>query len=253
MLEIVNYRKLVRRDMLEIISPSYRSLNGKSRTRILNRSISKMFQQMVLDKVHEPQRFKHGNSPAIVALDKAGAIILGVPFKQRIRQIKSDIGDYIHRQLPSNFRHINGVNRLEVDTILFCEETGVKLEKWILEKPIELFYGQEKIIIIPDVLLKLKFKNKSLSIFIEYDTGNENVRYKEPPIINQKIIKYKKYMLSKMWEKHFDKFPLIILVTEDLDRIQFFNKKCSENRIFGLGVYYKNYKNFLYNLINTVG
>lgn len=252
LLKIINYRKLVRRDMLEIISPSYRYLSSKNRTRIMNRSISKMFQSMVVDKVHEPQHFKRGNTPAVVALDRAGAIILGIPFKQRIRQIKQVLGgvEYIYRQLPINFRHINGVNQLEVDTILFCEETGNKLVQWVLEKPIEIFYGQDKIVLIPDVLMELKINNKSLLAFIEYDTGSENIRYKEPPTVRDKIIKYKKYMLSKLWENEFPNFPLLIFVTEDNDRINFFNRKCKENGILGIGVYYKNYSSFLQNLGN---
>ena len=250
LLKIINYRKLVRRDMLEIISPSYRYLNIKNRTRIINKSINKMFNSMVIDKVHEPQRFKQGNTPAVVALDRAGSLILGVPFKQRIKQNRHVLNgvEYIHRQLPSNFYHINRVNQLEVDTILFCEETGNKLSKWILEKPIKLLYGQDRIVLIPDVLLELKFKNKTVFAFLEYDTGSENLRYKEPPIIREKIIKYKKYMMSKLWEKEFPNFPLLIFVTEDLDRVDFFNKKCEENGIFGIGVYYKNYKELLYSL-----
>lgn len=252
LLEIINYRKLVRRDMLEIISPSYRYLSNKNRTRIINKSISKMFNSMVVDKVHEPQRFKRGNTPAVVALDRAGSLILGVPFKQRIRQNKYVLGgvEYIHRQLPANFRHINGVNQLEVDTILFCEETGNELSKWVIEKPIELFYGQDKVVLIPDVLLGLKLENRELFAFLEYDTGSENLRYKEPPIIREKIIKYKKYMLSKLWEKEFLNFPLLVFVTEDLNRVDFFNKKCKENGVLGIGVYYENYKEFLYNLSN---
>lgn len=247
LLEIINYRKLVRRDMLEIISPSYRYLSNKNRTRIINKSISKMFNSMVVDKVHEPQRFKRGNTPAVVALDRAGSLILGVPFKQRIRQNKHVLGgvEYIHRQLPANFHHINGVNQLEVDTILFCEETGNKLSKWVIEKPIELFYGQDKVVLIPDVLLVLKLKNKELFAFIEYDTSSENIRYKEPPIIRDKIIKYKKYKLSKLWEKELPTFPLLILVTEDENRIGFFNKECKKNGVLGVGVHSTRYVDFL--------
>lgn len=254
LLEIINYRKLVRRDMLEVISPSYRHL-GDNRTRIINRSLNKMFKNMVIDKVHEPQQFMKGNKPATVALDRAGCIYIGKPFKQRIRRDLSVINgvEYIHRYLPSNYRHINGINQLEVETILFCEDTGNELTEWVLEKPIELFYGQEEVVLIPDILMGIKPLYEPLNAFyayIEFDTGSENIRYKEPPIIRDKIIKYKKYMLSRLWEDEFEKFPIVIFVTEDDKRIGFFNKKCEENGLIGVGVYYKNYKNFMYSLSN---
>jgi len=256
LLEIINYRKLVRRDMLEVISPSYRYL-GDNRTRIINRSLNKMFKNMVIDKVHEPQQFMKGNKPAVVALDRAGALTLGVPFKQRIRHNKSVIKgvEYIHRQLPANYRHINGVNQLEVETILFCEDTGNELVKWVLEKPIELFYGGDKIVLIPDILLELKLvrePSRAFYAYIEFDTGSESIRYKEPPIIRDKVINYKKYMLSKIWEDEFPKFPMVILVTEDEKRTEFFNRKCRENGIVGLGIYYERYREFLEKIIDIL-
>lgn len=256
LLEIINDRKLVRRDMLEVISPSYRYL-GDNRTRIMNRSINKLFKSMVLDKVHEPQRFMEGNTPAIVALDRAGSLILGVPHKQRIKYIKNITGgsEYIRRELPSNFQHINGINQIEVDTISFCEDTGSELIEWVHEKPVELYYGQDKVSLIPDISMKLKLvRNDSdaFCAFIEFDTGTESIRYREPPIIRDKIIKYRKYMLSKLWENEYPKFPFLLLVTQDEKRIDFFNKKCRENGVAGLGVYYKNYKKFLYKLSNII-
>ena len=78
-----------------------------------------------------------------------------------------------------------------------------------------------------------------------FNTGAESIRYKESPIIREKILKYKKYKLSKIWEKHFEYFPALLLVTEDEKRIGYFNKKCKENNIVGLGVYYENYTKIL--------
>ena len=253
LLQIISDRKLVRRDMLEVISPSYRYL-GENRTLIINRSINKMFKSMVVDKVHEPQEFMKGNKPATVALDKAGAITLGVPFKQRIRHHMSVVrGDeYVTRSLPANYRHINGVNQLEVDTILFCEDNDSKIIQWVHEKPMELFWGQEKVLVIPDIIMELKLADKALFAFVEYDTGSESKREKEPPIIRDKIIKYRKYMLSGLWEDDYPQFPMLLLVTEDSNRIDFFNKKCKESGLLGMGVYYKNYSKFLEQLYNIM-
>jgi hypothetical protein len=246
LLEIINQRKMVRRDMLEIISPSYRNL-GDSRTRLMNRSVNKLFSNMCIDKVHEKQDFSSGNTPAILSLDRAGSLILGIPHRQRIKHIKSVVNGQtrITRRLPANYRHIHGVNQLEVETILFCEKTGSKIIRWHHEKPQELHYGNEKVVVIPDIGLELKVRQKPFYAFIEYDTGSENISHKEPKTISDKVIKYKKYKLSKLWEKDYPKFPMLLLVTEDEKRTQFFNRKCKENGLLGLGIYYENYRAFL--------
>lgn len=249
LLRIIYDRKLVRRDMLEIISPSYRNI-GDSRTRVMNRSIRKMFESMCIDKVHEESKYREGNSPAIIAIDKAGSLILGESHKPRIKHI--DSGGYIKRMLPINFRHINGVNQLEVETILLCESTGNELIEWVHEKPQELYYAQEKITIIPDVAMQLKLNGKPFYAFVEYDTGAENLRYKEPPIIKDKIIKYRRYKASSLWQNEYPYFPMVLLVTEDEKRVKFFTDKCKENGIRGFGVYYENYVKFLRHLTTMV-
>lgn len=253
LLEIINQRKMVRRDMLEIISPSYRNL-GVNRTRIMNRSMKKLFSNMCIDKIHELQGYLQGNTPAIYSLDRAGSMILEIPHKSRIKHIKNTVNGktYIYRRLPSNFRHVNGVNGLEVDTILFCEETGSEILEWCHEKPQELHYGEERIVVIPDVLMGLKINDRHFYAFIEYDTGSEGVREKEPRVIRDKIIKYKKYKLSELWTDEFNQFPIILLVTEDEKRTGFFNKKCKENGLLGLGIYRENYKEFLKRLTDMV-
>lgn len=246
LMEIINERKLVRRDMLEIISPSYRNI-GKNRTRLINKSLNKLFTQSCIDKVHEKQIMTKGNTPAIFSIDRAGSIILGQKHTQRIRQVKKSVGSkrYIHRELPLNFRHINGVNSLEVETINFCEDSDAEILNWSIEKECVFYYGQEKHVLIPDVKLSLKVNEKVYNIFLEYDTGSENIRYKEPPIIKNKILNYRKYKLSKIWENEFNNFPIVVLVTEDEKRTNFFNQKCKENGIIGVGVYRSNYNALL--------
>lgn len=232
--------------MLEIISPSYRNL-GINRTRIMNRSINKLFKNMCIDKIHEKQEFSSGNTPAILSLDRAGSIILGIQHKSRIKHIKSIVNGRtrITRKLPSNYRHIHGVNRIEMETILFCEDTGNEIVRWVHEKPQELHYANERVVVIPDLGVELKIAQKPFYAFIEYDTGSESKREREPPIIRDKIIKYKKYKLSRLWENEYPRFPMLLLVTEDENRTEFFNRKCKENGLLGLGIYYENYRTFL--------
>jgi hypothetical protein len=245
LLQIIKDRKLVRRDMLEIISPHYRHL-GSSRTRIMNRSIKKLFKNMCIDKVHESQGYREGNTPAIVSLDRAGSLILGIPHRPRIKQLNKRVNgiDCIIRQLPINYRHINGVNNIEVETILYLEEECGEIVDWIHEEAVKFHYGQEKVVIIPDVIMSLKFSDKhskTFHAFLEYDTGTESIRYKEPKIIREKIIKYRQYKNSHLWENDYHSFPIVLFVTEDESRVTFFNDKCEENGVSGLGIYRDNY------------
>lgn len=246
LLEIIHKRKLVRRDHLEIISPSYRNL-GRNRTIIINRAIRRLFRSMCIDKAHERKHYgEGGNHPCIVSLDRAGSIILGVNHRRRIIHSKHD--GYITRRLPSNYRHFNGVNMLEVETILHCEETGNELLEWVHEKPQEFFYGQEKVNVIPDISMTLKFntgRSKTFYAYIEFDTSSESPREKEPRIIRDKIIKYKKLKMSRIWEKDYPVFPALVFVGECEKRTEFWTKKCRENGLFGIGVHYENYSEFL--------
>lgn len=251
LLQLVYDRKLVRRDHLEIISPSYRIIEDKNVRRVLIcRAIKKMYQKMCLDKVHEPQEMGKGNTPSIISIDKGGSILLGVPHKQRISHTINLVNgkEYITRKLPANYRHINGVNQLEVETILFCERNNYVLVDWKIEQCKTFFHGQEKVSLIPDVIMVLNIGGKMSVFFVEFDSGSENVRYKEPPIIRDKIIKYRRYMTSRLWEeewwqKYFSKlvFPRLLFVTEDYKRIEFVNNKCKENGVRGYGIYYENY------------
>jgi Replication-relaxation len=253
-LQLVYDRKLVRRDHLEIISESYRNC-GDNRTRLLNRAIKKLYQSMCLDKVHEAQELGKGNTPCIVGLDRGGSMLLNVPHRKRIAHRKSLVKGrkYITRTLPANYRHINGVNQLEVETIQFCSETDTQLIGWHHEKPQEFVYGQERVAVIPDVSMELKVREKPLYAFIEYDTGSENRGYKDRfPIIKEKVIKYRKYKASKLWEDDYPYFPILLLVTEDDKRIPYFNQKCKENKIKGFGVYSENYVEFMKHLANMV-
>lgn len=243
LLRIVNERKLVRRDHLEIIHEEYRKA-GDTRTSILNRSISKLFQKLCLDKVHEEAEYRSGNLPAVVALDRAGALILGLDkkFKRRIKHDELRIINtkkHIFRELPSNYPHIHGVNQLEVDTILLCEELGIDIVRWDLEeKNTRLFMYNERYILIPDVFLLLRVNNKPFIAYIEYDTGKEDFRYKDKyPTLREKLEKYQKYKLSRTWKNEkwaeISPFPLLIFVAEDKKRIPYVNDK---GKLLGLKV-----------------
>lgn len=243
LLKIIHKRKLVRRDMLEIISPSYRNL-GPNRTRILNRSLTKLFKMSCIDKVHEKQTHMDGNTPAIVAIDKCGAMLLGVKHRPRIKRVTKTINgqEFIFRELPVNFKHINGINQLEVDTILFCEQSGSSLLNWVLEQEIKFHYGSEIVQIIPDVIAKIRMKNKDFALFIEFDMGTESARYTAPPKIKEKIMKYKKYRASGLYKSQF---PVLVFVANDKKRIDFFNSECEKIGLPGVGMFNEKYKTFL--------
>jgi hypothetical protein len=203
---------------------------------------------MILDKVHEVQEIGMGNTPCIVAIDKGGSILLGVPHKYRITHKLSKVKEtsYITRILPLNYRHVNGVNQCEVDTILFCEDTNNELLKWEVEVSATFFYNNEKISLITDAFVELKFGARNCLIFLEYDTGSENARRTTDfPIIYNKLVNYRRYFRSSVWQDKYKVFPLLLLVTEDGNRIEYFNKKCKELGLRGYGVYYEKYTNAL--------
>ncbi|WP_144510014.1 replication-relaxation family protein [Bacillus sp. FJAT-22090] len=261
LLQLVYDRKLVRRDHLETISPSYRKL-GVSKTRLLNRAIKKLYKNMVLDKAHEKQDIGKGNNPCIVAIDRAGSLMLGVTHKRRIihKASKHKGKEYISRYLPSNVQHINGVNQIEVETIIFCEENEYEILEWQLEQSRVFNYNDEKIILIPDVLMILDIKGKRLAVFIEYDTGSEGLREKKPKIVKEKLIKYKRYRSSNLWEneewqKHFEAkvFPLLLFVTSDYKRVEYWNKTSKELGVKSVAMYIDKYVDVLSKLVEVVG
>ncbi|HDX9563586.1 replication-relaxation family protein [Bacillus thuringiensis] len=238
LLRIVYERKLVRRDHLEIIVPAYRVLSKNSRVKVLNNSISKLFRMMCLDKMHEKAKIGNGNKPCIVAIDRAGSILLDVPHKRRIQHDKKILkgGEYIFRALPPNYKHIHGINQLEVDTILFCEENGCEM-KWIHEQHNQytFFYNQQKITFIPDVLFGIKINNKVIHSYIEFDTGKEDLRCKTNfPTLTEKLQKYRKFKYSNMWKEKFKRFPILLFVTEDEKRCKFVESKMKELGLQGI-------------------
>lgn len=261
LLQLIYDRKLVKRDHLEIISPSYRKL-GISRTRLLNRAIKKMYKNMILDKVHEKQEIGKGNNPCIVSIDKAGSLILGMPHKKRIiqRVSKHRGKEYIRRHLGANYKHIQGVNQIEVDTILLCDSSGYEILEWQLEQSKKFNYNEEKIVLIPDAFMILNINGKRLAAFIEYDTGSEGIREKEPKVLREKLIKYKRYKSSQLWDeeewqKHFDVkvFPLVLFVTLDEKRIEFWNRMSKEVGVKSVGMSSDRYIDVLRKLIDVVG
>lgn len=262
LLKIINERKLVRRDHLEIICEEYRNA-GEKRTSVLNRSIRKLFDKMCIDKVHEEAKYRNGNFPAIVALDRAGAIVLGLnkQFKRRIKHDEMRIIDtkkYIFRSLPSNYLHIHGINELECQTILLGEELGFNVFKWDLEeKNTRLFMYNERIILIPDIFMILRVNNKAFLAYIEYDTGKEDYRHKDKfPTLREKLEKYQKYKLSGTWKNEkwaeFSPFPLILFVTEDKSRISYVNEKGKKLGLKILAFHSDEYKDNLRTLLKAL-
>lgn len=247
LLKLIHERKLVSRNHLEVISPSYRYA-GKYRANILNTSIKNLFTTMYIDKMHEKQKLGSGNKPCIVALDRAGSLFLGVPHRQRIAQEKVKVKgrEHVFRGLPNYFRHVNGINQLEVDTILLSECSDLELVKWKHEMCQSFHFGNEEISVIPDVYALMRFRGKPMHFYIEYDTGSEDRGRKDHfPTIYNKIMKYRKYKVSELWREHADTFPTILFVTEDDKRIDYFTKKCRENGLKGWGIWHENYSEFI--------
>ena len=181
-------------------------------------------------------------------VDQGGSLIMGVSHKRRISQTKKVIRgeEYIFRSLPSNYYHTHGINQLEVETMLFCEETGNEIVTWDIEKGRTFTYQGNRITVIPDVFCVIQFKVKKFFAYIEYDTGSENLRYKTNfPIINDKLEKYKKYKSSKLWIDYAEYFPVILFATEDEKRIDYFNKKSKEYKLQGFGIYHDKYTDFI--------
>src|SRR5690606_39064057 len=101
--------------------------------------------------------------------------------------------EFIVRRLPLNVRHINGVNEIEVKTILFCEENNYDIILWEIEQAKRFMHNDTEMYFIPDVVMLLKVNELYFPCFIEYDTGSEGLREKEPKVIEEKLIKYKRY------------------------------------------------------------
>lgn len=203
---------------------------------------------MYIDKVHEKQVLGSGNKPCVLALDRAGSLFLKVSHRQRITQEKKLVKGrtYVFRQLPNYFRHVNGINQMEVDTILLGEKSDVEIERWQHERGREFQFGDEKILVVPDVYTILRSRGRPIYFYIEYDTGSEDRGRKDHfPTIYNKIIKYRKYKVSELWRDHAETFPVILFVTEDERRVDYFNKKCRENGLQGWGILPENYSEFI--------
>lgn len=241
LLEIIYERKLVRRDHLEILHPGYRDI--PRRTNVINRSIKKLYELMCLDKVHEQSEYMKGNLPAVLAIDKAGALLIGKPFKRRIKQVKKTVGQeqIVIRELPSNYPHIHGINKLEVIITEWALKHGFRF-RWFLENENEkqFIFNGERVILIPDVFTIINAKGKIALFYIEYDTGKEDNRNKTTfPTIYEKLQKYYWYKLTGIWKKEWwavkikTDFPMILFVTEDKGRIEYVKEKAKN---FGLNL-----------------
>lgn len=258
LLHIIQRRKLVRRDHLEIISPEYRYL--KDRTRTLNKSLSKLFQRMCIDKYHEEMEYMAGDSPAIIALDRAGTILLSrylnkdLRHSKKIDHIKKIYGNktYYIRKLAVPFAHIHGVNQLEFETINLCEEIGANLLVWNLEYENYRKYGADQEAgIKPDVFMIIRVDNKPFVAYIEYDNGTEDKHQtKSIPYLTDKLKKYRMYMLSKEWgrENWFDlypHFPPIIFVVQTKQRVGVLEEKAKELKLNLIAITKDNYQHML--------
>jgi hypothetical protein len=263
LLRIINDRRLVRRDHLEIIHEDFRNA-GDRRTSILNRSIKKLFEKMCIDKVHEEAEYRNGNKPAVLSLDRAGAILLGLDkrFKRRIQHNDVRIIDtkkFIFRELPNNFPHVHGINELEVKTILLGDELGFDIVRWDLEeKNTKMYMYNQRYILKPDIFTILRVNKKPFMAFIEYDTGKEDNRNKDKfPVIREKLEKYHYYKLCGSWKREswaeiLPFFPILLFVTEDKKRIPYINDKGQKMGLKVKAIHSSEYQETLKDLVKAL-
>jgi hypothetical protein len=248
-LKEVNYRKLVSREHLEYIIEEYRNL--KSSTRVLNKSLSKLYLKHCLDKCHEEMEYGTGNAPAIYSLDRAGAILLDVPFKPRFVKRENVKNHNLFTVLPSNWKHIQKVNELEIITLKKCFEVGAELIRWDLEEVNRVVIPTNKgnVTLISDVITLINNKNKPMLYFVEFDTGNEDFRYATQfPTLKEKIEKYHTYKISGLWkDKWFARigFPTIVFVTLDRKRIKYLQSLFSKLQLSAYVLEFEQYEKWL--------
>lgn len=250
LLEYIEYRKMASREHLQYLVEEYRDL--ASSTKIINNSLSKLYQKHCLDKCHEELPYGMGNAPAIYSLDRAGALLLNLPFRRRFKKVKKATTTLT--LLPTNFKHIHKVNELEVQTLKKCFEYNCKLFRWDLEhlnkKVIPTNSG--KVALISDVFVVINKQNLPIVYFLEYDTGNEDFRNSTSfPTLKEKLDKYYIYKTSGIWRTEWFNvqlktgFPTIVFVTEDKKRIPYLNKYFKQLQLTAYVMEFEQYEKWL--------
>lgn len=218
-------RKLLRRDQIEVLHAGFRGLANPEVQ--INRRLRVLFDSHFIDRVFPNVLPGAGSSQAVIALDRAGAIVLDAQFKPVIRHQKDRFGN-IARILPINYRHTLGVNDFEVSLVQWCFSNGAEILRWRLDfENVRRFSYNGEWSIRPDGFGIVKTPNgKGKAFFFEYDTGTEDVRYRTK--FKKLTAKFKGYAAYKSsgawmqedWASKLKEFPVMIFLSEDKRRIE---------------------------------
>lgn len=198
-----NKRKLLRRDQIEILYPTFASTDR------LNKRIRTLFHMHIIDKVYPPVGIGEGTSKQHICLDRAGAILLGL--EKYNKPITTDLAG--NRSLPLGWEHKVMLNDYECAIVSSMRNLGGK----ILLYEVEEIHPFNDTKLIPDILCVLSCGGKGYIFFIEVDMGTEDI-----PYVKAKLESYKDYYISrawvnKPWAKMFKTptFPRVLFITEN--------------------------------------
>lgn len=217
-------RRLLRRDQIGVLVPGFRGLSKVDA--LVNRRLRVLFDCHVLDRAFPRVLPGCGSSQAVVALDRAGAILLDAPFKRLIRH-EQDRSGRIHRVLPLDYLHTLGVNDFEVSLVRWCLASSVELLRWRVDfENVRRFQFNGERQLRPDGFGILRYPDGSgKAFFLEYDTGSEDIRARNR--FKKLTEKFKAYAAFKAsgawmqedWARLLRDFPLLVFLTEDARRV----------------------------------
>lgn len=218
-------RRIMRRDQVQVLHPGFRDLANPEVQ--VNRRLRVLYDCHFIDRTFPQVAPGTGSSQAIVALDRAGAIMVGMPFKRVIRH-QRDIKGNIQRILPLDYRHTLAIHDFEISLLQHCFATGTELLRWRIEHENQrrFMFGQEYVI-RPDGFGIVRLPNgKGKAFLFEYDTGTEDQRCRTTfKRLTAKLKAYAAYRdsgvwLQEDWGRMLKEFPPLIFLTEDKKRIE---------------------------------
>lgn len=218
-------RRIMRRDQIQFLHPGFRDLANPEVQ--VNRRLRVLYDCHFIDRAFPAIAPGTGSSQAVVALDRAGAIMLEAPFKRVIRHQRDGKGN-IQRILPPDYRHTLAIHDFEISLLKHCFATGTELLRWRIEYENQrrfVFNGEH--VIRPDGFGIVRLPNgKGKAFFFEYDTGTEDYRCRNSfKRLTAKLKAYAAYRdsgvwLQEDWGRMLKEFPLLLFLTEDKKRIE---------------------------------
>lgn len=219
-------RKLLRRDQIPILHPGFRGLANPEVQ--VNRRLRILYDSHFIDRCFPNVRQGEGSAQAVIALDRAGALLLGATYKRVIKHQKNRFGG-IERTLPIDYRHTLGINDFEVSLVQWCMNHEAEMLRWKIDfDNLRRFQFNGEWIIRPDgfgIIRKPIGTGKGKAFFFEYDTGTEDERHRTRfKKLTAKFKSYAAYKASGAWSREdwaplLREFPPLVFLTEDGKRI----------------------------------